>query len=277
MPSRFVEQNIEPNVVQTLMRKIRADATEKGRERLLERAKKVEDYWVEKARELCPVREVFQRGTQRQGYRNLTGKELVSFRARAKAAGILNPGRGGKVRRLRRRNMTISQAVRKQSGDIVLGEIYGSSTKKSPYLKAGSSATRVQSGTKTVPHRSGKGSVQEKVHGYELGGIAGQLLSSRARYNLRKGIGVHAVAGGTSADNPKKLLVIGGALRDSIRGDTTMVGDKVVVTVTAGNQDVNYAKYVEFGTYKDIAQPFLYPAMKLAQKRMKDTRFRSSE
>ena len=36
-------------------------------------------------------------------------------------------------------------------------------------------------------------------------------------------------------------------------------------TVTAGNQDVGYAVYVEFGTFKMRAQPYLRPAVDLVR------------
>ncbi len=55
---------------------------------------------------------------------------------------------------------------------------------------------------------------------------------------------------------------IGGRLRDSIR----TLGPKVAnyradAWVVAGNEDVRYAKYMEFGTRHAAAHPFLRPAL----------------
>jgi len=49
-----------------------------------------------------------------------------------------------------------------------------------------------------------------------------------------------------------------GSLKKSIRYRVTKKGS---VQVLAGNRDVYYARFVEFGTSKTIAQPFLRPAL----------------
>jgi HK97 gp10 family phage protein len=64
----------------------------------------------------------------------------------------------------------------------------------------------------------------------------------------------------TAADIYKEALrlvpVDSGALKESIE---VIIGD-MEITVTAGNQDIDYADYVEFGTINQKAQPFLTPA-----------------
>lgn len=51
------------------------------------------------------------------------------------------------------------------------------------------------------------------------------------------------------------------ALHDSIVTETERNGSRVVTTVGAGNEDVDYALHVERGTSKMSAQPYLRPAM----------------
>lgn len=51
------------------------------------------------------------------------------------------------------------------------------------------------------------------------------------------------------------------ALNDSIRSETRREGNRVVIEVTAGGGDVDYALYVEYGTSRMRAQPYLRPAM----------------
>lgn len=50
-----------------------------------------------------------------------------------------------------------------------------------------------------------------------------------------------------------------GALRDSIHGD--VVEDSPVEVRGRVSADVDYAAYVELGTYKMVAQPYLQPAL----------------
>jgi HK97 gp10 family phage protein len=66
-------------------------------------------------------------------------------------------------------------------------------------------------------------------------------------------------------------VVFGGGLRESIDAKVTVGNGEVTIVATADVQDENgryYARYVEFGTYKDAAQPFMYPAMASTSKRV---------
>lgn len=51
------------------------------------------------------------------------------------------------------------------------------------------------------------------------------------------------------------------ALYDSIQTETERKGSRVTTTVGAGNDEVDYSLYVERGTSKMRAQPYLRPAM----------------
>lgn len=75
-------------------------------------------------------------------------------------------------------------------------------------------------------------------------------LSSRGRYELGRARGE----------------TLGGALRRSVDLQrATPGGRKIKAKVVAGNKDVDYAKYVEFGTRRSRAQPFLRPALARAR------------
>jgi HK97 gp10 family phage protein len=50
------------------------------------------------------------------------------------------------------------------------------------------------------------------------------------------------------------------ALHDSIRSETSRAGATVTTTVSAGGGDVDYALFVERGTSRMGAQPYLRPA-----------------
>lgn len=51
------------------------------------------------------------------------------------------------------------------------------------------------------------------------------------------------------------------ALHDSIEAKTEVQGDRIVTTVSAGGGDVGYAMFVEQGTSRMAAQPYLRPAL----------------
>lgn len=64
------------------------------------------------------------------------------------------------------------------------------------------------------------------------------------------------------------------ALHDSIATETKVSGAKVTTAVSAGGGDVNYALYVERGTSRMGAQPYLRPA--LLQSRAADLNYSGS-
>lgn len=66
-----------------------------------------------------------------------------------------------------------------------------------------------------------------------------------------------------------KQGTLGGALRKSIRiVPAGVVGRRVKGKVVAGGGEVDYAKYVEFGTRRSRAQPFLRPALAKAREEL---------
>jgi HK97 gp10 family phage protein len=78
-------------------------------------------------------------------------------------------------------------------------------------------------------------------------------LSTRGRYELSRAQGE----------------TLGGALKRSIElVEATNRGSKIKAKVSAGNDEVDYAKYVEFGTRRSRAQPFLRPALARAREEL---------
>lgn len=116
--------------------------------------------------------------------------------------------------------------------------------------------------------RSGTGTrIRYASRGYALKAEYDRKLTSRARYNLARGIGAHKIGrqGSYSKSANAGDIVIGGALRDSIRTRVERNGETLSLVLVAGNHSVDYAEYVEYGTWKDAAQPFMRPAMKNAE------------
>jgi HK97 gp10 family phage protein len=81
------------------------------------------------------------------------------------------------------------------------------------------------------------------------------LLTSRGRYEVRSGRAIHKEV--LPSGNTK--FHIGGALKASIGSEGAIqTGEGVEVRVTAA---IRYAKFVEFPTTHNAAQPFLLPAL----------------
>ena len=60
----------------------------------------------------------------------------------------------------------------------------------------------------------------------------------------------------------KKLVRVDtGELRDSIRSDLTKAAGRIIGIIRAGGTpEVDYQHYVEYGTYKMAARPYMHPA-----------------
>lgn len=96
--------------------------------------------------------------------------------------------------------------------------------------------------------------------GFEPGEAVRSKLTSRGLYEVRSGRAVSITPMGRSA----KRAQIGGKLKASIGvGPVRETADGVEVEVKAG---IRYAKYVEFPTVHNRAQPFLLPALKDEQR-----------
>lgn len=93
------------------------------------------------------------------------------------------------------------------------------------------------------------------VH-YEPSEAVKQRLTSRGLSEVRSGAAVHVSAEGK--------VQIGGALKASITTDPVRETARGVEAVVAAR--IRYAKYVEFPTVHNRAQPFLLPALKDEQK-----------
>lgn len=88
-------------------------------------------------------------------------------------------------------------------------------------------------------------------------------LTSRGRYEARSGRAIHEEVLASGAIR----LHIGGALKASIESEGVVQSENgLTVKVTAG---VPYAKFVEFPTTHNAAQPFLLPALHGARGKLK--------
>lgn len=106
-----------------------------------------------------------------------------------------------------------------------------------------------QTGATRRPGRSG---------GYEPGEIK-KLLTSRGAYEIKTGRAIHNEVLPSGAIR----VQVGGALKASIGSEgVTETPTGLEVRVTAG---IRYAKFVEFPTVHNAAQPFLRPALYAAR------------
>jgi HK97 gp10 family phage protein len=87
-------------------------------------------------------------------------------------------------------------------------------------------------------------------------------LASRAP-KLAAGV-IRTTVAEIAADAQQRAPVDTGALRDSIKG---RVINQQAGEVTAGGGEVDYAGYVEYGTVKMGAQPYMHPAADAARPR----------
>jgi HK97 gp10 family phage protein len=80
------------------------------------------------------------------------------------------------------------------------------------------------------------------------------LLTSRGLYEIRSGRAIHRVAQGG-----RTRVQVGGALKASIEAEgVVQTGNGQKNTIVAA---IRYAKFVEFPTIHNAAQPFLRPAL----------------
>ena len=238
---------------------------------------------VSEAQELAPVRQAFKNPKgQRKRTRSLVGTDLDSgmqalLPGEKVTKALIGTGRGRGSRMLIRRHSR-GMLNRRAFGygrsrrDIVLGrnehrkDRFGEKAKAfvpGPEAHGGAHQISTKTTNKTLV-RGGRHSAT--VKGYEFQNqFLQSSLTSRARSNLARGIGVNRTTGAaspTAAGN----LILGGALRDSIHSmgvEATDTGLEVRITAS-----VRYAPYVEFGTYKDVAQPFMRPAIKNTKKKL---------
>lgn len=113
---------------------------------------------------------------------------------------------------------------------------------------------------------STSGASRNRMGGYEPGETLGKALTSRGKYEVRSGRAIHMEV---SAAGTQTRVQVGGALKASIGNEgVTETPDGMKATVTAA---IRYAKFVEFPTIRNAAQPFLLPALHGERERLPRT------
>jgi hypothetical protein len=102
----------------------------------------------------------------------------------------------------------------------------------------------------------------------EPGSDLDQRLTSRARHAIKVGEGLtneegNPLPSSTAHSTQAREVRYGGRLKNSIKADESSTGRGMSMRV---GTSVPYAKYVEFPTRHNAAQPFLLPAMRGASK-----------
>lgn len=88
----------------------------------------------------------------------------------------------------------------------------------------------------------------------------GQTVSRKAKANCPVGVDIKGTAESGTSKGQTWTERTPGSLKKSIRYRVSR-GKKLSVQVIAGNKNVFYAPFVEFGTSKMLARPFLRPAL----------------
>jgi len=113
---------------------------------------------------------------------------------------------------------------------------------------------------------STSGATRNRSGGYEPGETLGKALTSRGKYEVRSGRAIHMAASATGAQT---RVQVGGALKASIGNEgVTETPDGMKATIAAA---IRYAKFVEFPTIHNAAQPFLLPALHGERERLPRT------
>lgn len=197
------------------------------------------------ARQRAPIRKAFK---EKRGFRfkarALTAQErAVSERLRAEyygSRGMAAPEVPAKYNRAQLPSRKSANTLAKtrqlrQLGTIARGRFTGAN-----------------GATRTFSYRSGE-------YRYEPGEAVKQRLTARGLREVRSGSAVH------EALTPHGTRVqIGGALKASI--DTDPVHETATGIEATVAAKIRYAKYVEFPTVHNRAQPFLLPALKDEQR-----------
>lgn len=101
----------------------------------------------------------------------------------------------------------------------------------------------------------------------EINSEAESDLSARGKYELKRQKNSAITGKGDER-------TLGGALRKTVQDGlmlATPQGKRIKATIQAGSEEVDYAKYVEFGTRRSRAQPFLRPALAKAREELMAT------
>lgn len=203
------------------------------------------------ARQRAPIRKVFK---EKPGFRfktrllTSTEKHISIRLAQSYYKGIGAPGREKAERKRRRAIAHIRYSAR-----VTLP------SRKSMNTLEHSRADRQLGAIKSGRFTSDTGAKRYWSRGglrYEPGDEVRQKLTSRGLSEVRSGAAVHVSATGK--------VQIGGALKASITTDPVRETTRGVEVVVAAR--IRYARYVEFPTIHNRAQPFLLPALKDEQR-----------
>jgi hypothetical protein len=205
------------------------------------------DFIVRDAKARAPVRKVFREAKVfRRKFRALTTPERHLAIKRAMAY-------QGYTDFERRRSVSYLQhyaraEVRRQGSANALS--------RSRTLRNLGTETNGRFQPRTDAVRKGRGFQSASLH---------PLLTSRGRYEVRTGRAIHREV----TDSGSVRVQVGGALKASIGNEgVVQSGNGSVVRVSAR---IRYAKFVEFPTTHNAAQPFLLPALHGNRGRLRST------
>lgn len=212
-----------------------------------EALEEVADFVVRDAKARAPIRKVFKEGRGfRRKFRPLTGAE---------------------------RNLAIRRALAYYGptfkGRAVVAHIQHYA--RAELRRPGSANALARSRTLRVlgTERGGRFSPRVDAARVRGGGFRSAslepLLTSRGKYEVRSGRAIHREVLASGATQ----VQVGGRLKASIGSEgVVQQGNKSTIQVSAR---VRYAKYVEFPTTHNAAQPFLLPALHDSRARLRST------
>lgn len=206
---------------------------------------------VAEARRRAPVRKAFKEGKgHRRKFRSLTQAEVALATKRAVSYYTKVQPNQFKMRRAVSHIRNYARAERPVRG--------------SANSLARSRQLRILGYERGSGFESSTGASRIRGGGFEPGAIT-SLLTSRGRNEARSGASIHREV--LASGNVR--VQIGGRLKASIESESvTQTGQGAEVRVTAG---VRYAKFVEFPTIHNAAQPFLLPALHGNRRRLTET------
>ena len=225
---------------------------------------------ISEAKQLCPVRKAFKNPSKaRKRTRELTGKFAyldVGYAGR----GSMMLKRGQTRSLLNKKFRPRSSAERAIPSGIVLGTVKLVGKGRGSKRTYSDKYTPVNARAKTI---TTDGS-QAFTNFHMKSSYRQKTLTARARWNLKHGEGVRSVNRVTPSGRDKTTLVYGGALKESIHDlgiDRNNLTLSVTIVADAKNeQGHEYGPYVEYGSFKDYAQPFLRPAIKNSERYLPD-------
>lgn len=220
-----------------------------------EALEEVADAIVADARARAPIRKVFKETAGfRRKFRSLTNQERNLAIKRAQAySGYSDFQRRRSVSYLR--NYAKAEVPRRGSQNALVRSrtLRNLGTERAIRMQTGGSAKVFH--PRVDARRVRSGFVSPSLE---------PLLTSRGKYEVRKGRAIHREV--LASGNVR--VQIGGRLKASINseGGVIQTGQGAVIKVTAA---VRYAKFVEFPTTHNAAQPFLLPALHDNRSRLK--------